>query len=116
MFFGVGIPVFSTRLWAVEYASKGGSKSARRSDSTCGESEKDALPIGRHVVGNLTIVSTSVRYFNTLVLGYYFAERGANEVGGEDPQRQVSTQQNSANPFWAELPRVPGSRHRPTIG
>jgi len=39
--------------------------------------------LGRHVVGNLTTVSTSVRDFTTLVLGYYFAERVANEVGGD---------------------------------
>jgi hypothetical protein len=35
--------------------------------------------LGRHVVGNLTTVSTSVRDFTTLILGYYFAERVANE-------------------------------------
>jgi hypothetical protein len=39
--------------------------------------------LGRRVVGNLTTVSTSVRDFTTLVLGYYFAERVANEVGGD---------------------------------
>ena len=39
--------------------------------------------LGRHVVGNLTTVSTSVRDFTTLLLGYYFAERVANEVGGD---------------------------------
>jgi hypothetical protein len=39
--------------------------------------------LGRHVVGNLTTVSTSVRDFTTLVLGYYFAERVANEAGGD---------------------------------
>jgi hypothetical protein len=39
--------------------------------------------LGRHVVGNLTTVSTSVRDFTTLVLGYYFAERVANEGGGD---------------------------------
>lgn len=36
--------------------------------------------LGRHVVGNLTTVSTSVRDFTTLILGYYFAERVANEA------------------------------------
>jgi hypothetical protein len=36
--------------------------------------------LGRHVVGNLTTVSTSVRDFTTLMLGYYFAERVANEA------------------------------------
>ena len=36
--------------------------------------------LGRQVIGNLTTVSTSVRDFTTLVLGYYFAERVANEV------------------------------------
>jgi len=39
--------------------------------------------LGRHVVGNLTTVSTSARDFTTLVLGYYFAERIANEAGGD---------------------------------
>jgi hypothetical protein len=39
--------------------------------------------LGRHVVGNLTTVSTSVRDFTTLVLGYYFAERVANEGAGD---------------------------------
>lgn len=39
--------------------------------------------LGRHVVGNLTTVSTSVRDFTTLVLGYYFAERVATEGGGD---------------------------------
>jgi hypothetical protein len=38
---------------------------------------------GRHVVGNLTTVSTSVRDFSTLILGYYFAERVANEAVGD---------------------------------
>ena len=41
--------------------------------------------MGRHVVGNLTTVSTSVRDFTTTILGYYFAERVANEeAGGSD--------------------------------
>jgi hypothetical protein len=35
--------------------------------------------MGRHVVGNLTTVSTSVRDFTTTILGYYFAERVAND-------------------------------------
>ena len=39
--------------------------------------------LGRHVVGNLTTVSTSVRDFTTLILGYYFAERVANEASGD---------------------------------
>jgi len=30
--------------------------------------------LGRHVVGNLTTVSDSVRDFTTLLLGYYLAE------------------------------------------
>ncbi len=34
--------------------------------------------LGRHVVGNLTTVTTSVRDFTTLILGYYFAERVAD--------------------------------------
>jgi len=39
--------------------------------------------LGRHVIGNLTTVSTSVRDFTTLLLGYYFAERVAEEGGRE---------------------------------
>jgi hypothetical protein len=35
--------------------------------------------LGRRVVGNLTTVSVSVRDFTTTILGYYFAERVANE-------------------------------------
>jgi len=40
---------------------------------------------GRHVVGNLTTVSTSVRDFTVLLLGYHFAERVAasGETGTE---------------------------------
>lgn len=38
---------------------------------------------GRYVVGNLTTVSTSLRDFTTLLLGYYFVERIADEGGGE---------------------------------
>lgn len=38
---------------------------------------------GRHVVGNLTTVSSSVRDFTVLLLGYYFAERLAEEGGTE---------------------------------
>ena len=38
---------------------------------------------GRHVVGNLTTVSNSVRDFTVLLLGYYFAERVADEGGTE---------------------------------
>ena len=37
--------------------------------------------LGRHVVGNLTTVSTSVRDFTTLLLGYYFAEKVADVEG-----------------------------------
>ena len=39
--------------------------------------------LGRHVVGNLTTVSTSARDFTTLILGYYFAERVASESTGD---------------------------------
>lgn len=35
--------------------------------------------LGRHAVGNLTTVSTSVRDFTVTMLGYYFAERAAEE-------------------------------------
>jgi hypothetical protein len=44
--------------------------------------------LGRHVVGNLTTVSNSVRDFTTLLLGYYFAARLADEVG---PGIELST-------------------------
>lgn len=37
--------------------------------------------LGRQVVGNLTTVSNSVRDFTVLLLGYYFVERVADEVG-----------------------------------
>jgi hypothetical protein len=37
--------------------------------------------LGRHVVGNLTTVSNSVRDFTTLMLGYYFTEQLAGELG-----------------------------------
>jgi hypothetical protein len=37
--------------------------------------------MGRHVVGNLTTVSNSVRDFTTLLLGYYFAERIEDKQG-----------------------------------
>src|SRR5438094_6701230 len=37
--------------------------------------------LGRHVVGNLTTVSDSVRDFTTMLLGYYFAARLADELG-----------------------------------
>jgi hypothetical protein len=37
---------------------------------------------GRHIVGNLTTVSTSVRDFTTTMLGYYFAERVNAERNG----------------------------------
>src|SRR6266849_6388523 len=44
--------------------------------------------LGRHVVGNLTTVSNSIRDFTTLLLGYYFAERLADELG---PGTELST-------------------------
>ncbi len=37
--------------------------------------------LGRHVVGNLTTVSNSVRDFTTLLLGYYFAAPFADQLG-----------------------------------
>ena len=40
--------------------------------------------MGRHVVGNLTTVSASVRDFTVTMLGYYFAERVAEETGSSD--------------------------------
>jgi hypothetical protein len=42
---------------------------------------------GRHVVGNLTTVSTSVRDFTTLLLGYHFAE----QLAAESPGSELST-------------------------
>lgn len=39
--------------------------------------------LGRHVVGNITTVSTSVRDFTILVLGYYFAEKVAYKGGAD---------------------------------
>jgi hypothetical protein len=38
---------------------------------------------GRHVVGNLTTVSNSVRDFTVLILGYHFAEQVAQTAGPE---------------------------------
>lgn len=43
--------------------------------------------LGRHVVGNLTTVSTSVRDFTVTLLGYYFADRVAEETGISDDLR-----------------------------
>ncbi|MBN1903050.1 hypothetical protein JW926_17130 [Candidatus Sumerlaeota bacterium] len=39
--------------------------------------------MGRYLIGNLTTVTTSVRDFTTLLLGYYFAERLASDGGGD---------------------------------
>src|SRR5688572_23918629 len=39
--------------------------------------------LGRHVIGNLTTVSTSVRDFTITLLGYYFAERIAEQEEGD---------------------------------
>lgn len=44
--------------------------------------------LGRHVVGNLTTVSNSVRDFTTLLLGYYFAEQLSHDLG---PGSELST-------------------------
>lgn len=44
--------------------------------------------LGRHVVGNLTTGSDSVRDFTTLLLGYYFAARIADEA---DPGTELAT-------------------------
>jgi hypothetical protein len=40
--------------------------------------------LGRRVVGNLTTVSTSLRDFTTLILGYHFVERVAEKIGPEN--------------------------------
>jgi hypothetical protein len=37
--------------------------------------------LGRHVVGNLTTATDTVRGFTTLLLGYYLAERLADDLG-----------------------------------
>ncbi len=44
--------------------------------------------LGRHIIGNLTTVSNSVRDFTTLLLGYYFTEQLANDRG---PGTELST-------------------------
>ena len=44
--------------------------------------------LGRHVVGNLTTVSNSVRDFTTLLLGYHFAEKLVDDLG---PGTELST-------------------------
>jgi hypothetical protein len=44
---------------------------------------------GRHVVGNLTTVSSSVRGFTTLLLGYYFAE-AVHAVDGAEKQSTLN--------------------------
>jgi hypothetical protein len=43
---------------------------------------------GRHVVGNLTTGSTSVRDYGTLLLGFHFAEQVAEDVG---PGQELAT-------------------------
>ncbi len=42
---------------------------------------------GRHVVGNLTTVSNSVRDFTATILGYYFAQ----EIAKESPETELRT-------------------------
>lgn len=37
--------------------------------------------LGRHVIGNLTTVSNSIRDFTTLLLGYYFTQRLSDVLG-----------------------------------
>ena len=44
--------------------------------------------LGRHVVGNLTTVSNSVRDFSILLLGYHFAQQLADDLG---PGSEVAT-------------------------
>lgn len=44
--------------------------------------------LGRYIVGNLTTVSTSVRDYGTLLLGYHFAEVLADDIG---PGRDLAT-------------------------
>jgi hypothetical protein len=43
--------------------------------------------LGREVIGNVTTISSSVRDFKVLLLGYYFAEQVARETGGGDELR-----------------------------
>jgi hypothetical protein len=53
--------------------------------------------LGRHVVGNLTTVSNSVRDFTTLLLGYYFAEQLSNDLGpGTDLETFLKWEQLAA--------------------
>jgi hypothetical protein len=64
--------------------------------------------MGRHVVGNLTTVSTSVRDFTVTMLGYYFAERVAEETGTNDDlsvflrwEQQAAYARGGINNDWA---------------
>jgi hypothetical protein len=42
------------------------------------------MRLGRNVIGNLTTVSSSVRDFTTTLLGYYFANRLADDIEASD--------------------------------
>ena len=59
--------------------------------------------MGRHVVGNLTTVSTSVRDFTTTMLGYYFAERVAEALCSAELYEWVRAQPNVS---WGSLPKA----------
>jgi len=53
--------------------------------------------MGRHIVGNLTTVSTSVRDYGTLLVGYHFAEVVAEDVGpGRDLVKFLKWEQLAA--------------------
>ena len=64
--------------------------------------------MGRQVVGNLTTVSTSVRDFTVTMLGYYFAERVAEETGAGDDlnvflrwEQQAAYARGGGNNDWS---------------
>jgi hypothetical protein len=42
--------------------------------------------LGRHVVGNLTTVSTSVRDFTVVLLGFHLVERASAESLEDNPR------------------------------
>jgi hypothetical protein len=65
---------------------------------------------GRHVVGNLNTVSNSVRDFTVLLLGYYFAEQLAHELG---PATELAAGCILAGQSQSRQ-RLPRHRTRPT--
>jgi hypothetical protein len=61
--------------------------------------------MGRHVVGNLTTVSTSVRDFTTTLLGFYFAERVA-ELKKERDLRVLDAVAKALKPKFSSAERA----------